>query len=141
MTENQDKIPFVSLAWVDIARGVLEDLVTRYGEAGKSCSICESFAEAPREFADADGFASWYFYIDGKSVCVGSGRVTDTDVQIQVTWELALPGARLVYTPEILAEEMKKERPPDPNLKVEGNMTDQPSYLEEFHNRMAVVTA
>ena len=41
MSENQAKVPFVSPAWVDIARGMLEELVSEHGEEGKNCSICE----------------------------------------------------------------------------------------------------
>ena len=142
MTETQAKVPFVSPAWIEIAREVLEELVSRHGEDGQKFSICEAFIGAPAEFADADGFAAWNFHIDGKSVHVGTGRVTDTDVQIQATWELSLPVARLVYTPELLAE--WAENPPkpsaDPNVKVEGDMSSVPDYLKELHNRLAVIT-
>ena len=109
---------------------------------GRRIATLEAFAEAPQEIADAEGFAAWYFYVDGKDVRVGTGRVTDTDVQIQATWELALPSARLVYTPELLAEWEKNppQRPPDPNEKVEGDTSVFPAYLAELHNRMAVIT-
>ncbi|MEM7018649.1 MAG: hypothetical protein AAF512_15075 [Pseudomonadota bacterium] len=142
MTDNQTKAPFASPAWVDIAREVLEELVAQHGEDGQTLSICEAFVEAPAEIADADGCAAWHFYIDGKNVRVGTGRIAEADIQIQATWETSLPGARLVYTPELLAEWEKNppERPVDPNQKVEGDMTNLPTYLMELHNRMAVVT-
>ena len=142
MTDNQAKVPFASAAWVDIARGVMEDLVSRHGEDGEKYSVSEAFAEAPKEIADADGFAAWHFHVDGKSVRLGTGRATDADVQIQATWELSLPGARLVYTPELLAEWERNppERPADPNQKIEGDMANLPRYLVELHNRMAVIT-
>ena len=142
MSENQAKVPFVSPAWVDIARGMLEELVSEHGEEGKNCSICEAFAEAPEEFADADGFAAWHFYITGKSVRVGTGRVTDTDALIQATWKPSLGGAKRIITPA-LAEEMKKNPPtppPDVNRKLEGDRSKFPAYLRELHNRMAVIT-
>ena len=142
MTENQAKVPFASAAWVDIARGVLEELVSEHGENGKAFSVCEAFPEAPAEIADADGIAAWHFYVDSRSVRVATGRIADADIQIQATWELSLPGARLVITPELLAEREKNppERPEDPNQKIEGDMADLPPYLLELHNRMAVVT-
>ena len=142
MTENQTKVPFVSPAWIDIARGILEELVSKHGKDGEKFSICEAFVDAPKEFADADGFAAWHFYIDGKSVRVSTGRATDTDAQIQATWETSLPSAKLVYTPELM-EEMKKnppKRPVDPNLKTAGDRSIFPTYLGELHNRMAVIT-
>ena len=136
------KVPFASPAWVEIARGVLEDLVREHGQEGHSFSVCEVFTDAPVEIADEDGFAAWNFYIDGKSVSVGCGRVFDTDVQLQATWELVLPRARLVYTPELLADRAKNppEQPADPNASQNGDMTKMPPYLLELHNRMAVVT-
>jgi len=139
---KENKVAFVSPAWIEIARGVLEDLVSEHGKEGQAFSICESFAEAPSEIADDDGFAAWHFYIDGKSVRVGQGRVDDTDAQIQATWELVLPVARLVYTPELLADWAKNppDRPKDPNASQTGDMTKMPPYLLELHNHMAKVT-
>lgn len=139
---KEDKVAFASPAWIEIARGVLEDLVSEHGKEGQAFSICESFAEAPSEIADDDGFAAWHFYIDGKSVRVGQGRVDDTDAQIQATWELVLPVARLVYTPELLADWAKNppERPKDSNASQTGDMTKMPPYLLELHNHMAKVT-
>lgn len=146
MTEEQKtgekKVAFASPDWVEIARGVLEDIVSEHGQEGQSFSVCEAFADAPAEIADDDGFAAWNFYIDGTSVRVGCGRVDDTDVHLQATWELVLPVARLVYTPELMAEWKKNppERPPDPNASQSGDMTKMPPYLLELHNRMALVT-
>lgn len=139
---KENKVAFASPAWIEIARGVLEDLVSEHGKEGQAFSICESFAEAPAEIADEDGFAAWHFYIDGKSVRVGQGRVDDTDAQIQATWELVLPVARLVYTPELLADWAKNppERPKDSNASQTGDMTKMPPYLLELHNHMAKVT-
>ena len=142
MTDNQEKVPFASPAWVEIARGVLEDLIEQNGEDGVNYSVCEAFAEAPDEISDDDSFAAWYFYVEGKNVRVGVGRKADTDIQIQATWKLSLEGARTVYTPELRAEWEKNppQRPPDPNQKLVGEMTALPSYLGELHNRLAVVT-
>jgi hypothetical protein len=142
MTEDQTKVPFASPAWVDIAREVLEELAAEHGVEGETCSACEAFADAPPEFAGPDGYAAWHFYIDGKDVRVGTGRDDDCDIQIQATWELSLPGARLVYTPELRAEWEKNPPKPteDPNRKVEGDMTGLPSYIGELHNRLAVLT-
>ena len=142
MTDNMEKVPFASPAWVELARDVLEDLIEQHGEDGVNYSVCEAFAEAPDEISDDDGFAAWYFYVKGRSVRVGVGRKTDTDIQIQATWKLSLESARTVYTPELRAEWEKNppQRPPDPNQKLVGEMTTLPSYLGELHNRLAVVT-
>ncbi len=139
---DQAKVPFVSPAWIDIAREVLEELVAEHGEEGQTLSVCEAFAEAREDIADADGFASWHFYIDGKNVRVAAGRADDVDIQIQASWEPSLPGARLVYTPELREEWAKNppQRAPDPHQKIEGDMSSLPSYLGELHNRLAVVT-
>ena len=55
MTANQAKVPFASPAWVDIARGELEELVAEHGKDRESFSVCEAFADAPKDIADADG--------------------------------------------------------------------------------------
>ena len=133
---------FASPEWVDLARKELEDLVGKHGELGLKYSICEAFVDAPSDIADENGELAWHLFVDGKDVQVGCGRA-ETDIIIQATYELALPGARLVYTPELIEEwkENPPERPDDPNLKTDGDMSAIPKYLGELHNRLAVVTA
>ena len=48
MTEEK-KVLFASPASVEIARGVLEHLVSEHGQDGQTFSICETFADAPSE--------------------------------------------------------------------------------------------
>ena len=143
MTESQTKHPFASPAWVAQAGSALEEIVAEHGEEGAKFSVCEIFFDAPAEFADEDGVAAWHIRVDGKSVHVATGRIADADVCIQATWETSLPGARLVYTPELIAawQDNPPEPPDDPNLKVTGETGALPGYLAELHNRMAVVTA
>ena len=142
MTDAHKKSPFASPAWVDQARSALEELVAVHGEEGTKFSVCETFFDAPAAFADDDGIAAWHMVVDGKSVHVATGRIVDADVDIQATWESSLPRARLVYTPELIAEWQESPPPPpdDPNLKVTGDPSDLPDYLAEFHNRLAVIT-
>lgn len=136
------KSPFASEEWVDQARSALEEIVAEHGEEGTRYSVCETFFEAPSSIADEDGIAAWHMVIDGKSVHVATGRIVDADVDIQATWEPSLERARLVYTPELIAE--WQENPPlppdDPNLKVTGDPGELPEYLAELHNRLAVIT-
>ena len=101
---DDSKVLFAGPAWVDVARGVLEELVARHGKEGERLSVCEAFAEAPADIAADDGSATWHFAIEGKEVTVGSGLLEGADITIRATWELTLPNARLVYTPELLAE-------------------------------------
>ena len=139
MAENL--LHFVSPEWVDLARKVLEDLVSEHGETGVKYSICEAFVGAPEELADENGELAWHFFVDGKEVEVASGRA-DTDISIQATYATSLPRARLVYTPELTKEWEKNppEPPDDPNLKVDGDTSTIPKYLSELHNRLAVAT-
>lgn len=142
MAEDQTKNPFVSPAWVDQARLALVEIVAKHGKEGTKYSVCEVFLEAPAEFADDDGVAAWHLLVDGKSAYVATGRIPDADVTIQATWATSLPGARLVYTPELISA--RKENPPpppdDPNLEVRGDAAALPGYLTDLHNRMAVLT-
>ena len=139
---SKDLVVFASPAWVDLARVVLDDLVTQYEQRGITFSICEKFMDAPPEFADKRGVAAWHFYVNGNDVRVGRGSVADTDVRIRASWALALPGARQVYTPEFLAEQQKNPTPipDDPHRSIEGDMSKAPSWLMELHNRLAVMT-
>lgn len=138
MTDSKPKLDFASAAWIDEARVVLEELVGRLGEDGRSFSVCEIFANAPRHVA-ASGTAAWHFYIDGRTVRVGAGVANDVDVTIRADYEAALPAARLVYTAEILAERARAR--PAPSPVVSGDMNRAPAYLVELHNRLAAVTA
>lgn len=133
---------FASPEWVEFAGRVLEELVPEFGEEGQAFSVCEAIVEVPEEIA-ADGCACWSFYVDGKNVRFLPRRMNDTELLLQGTWELELPGARTVYTPEYLAEQEKNPtpRPEDPNMVIEGDLTRLPAWIMEFHNRLAAVTA
>ncbi len=134
-----DKVDFGGAAWIDAARIVLADLVSRHGEHGKRFSVCEVFSDAPGRVATT-GVAAWHFYIDGMDVTVGAGEVADVDVTIRADYQTALPGARLVYTPEVLAARAKAPPPAKP-AAIAGDMSKAPPYLIELHNRLAVITA
>ncbi len=122
------KVAFASPAWVDIARIVLEELVAKHGEAGKSFSVCEVFTDAPPGMSGADATtASWHFRIVDKTVTVGEGEIKQADMNIRFDYESALPMARLVY-------------PAPAEGGSTGDRSRLPSYLVELHNRMAVVT-
>ena len=139
---TQTKYTFVSPGWIEMATAVLQKLIGQHGEEGVRYSVCEAFVDAPPEFADSEGLAAWHFFVDGKDVRVSSGKVDDADVYIQATWETSLPSARLVYTPELIAERTKNppKAPDDPNQMVRGDISILPSYLGELHNVMAVAT-
>jgi hypothetical protein len=139
MGEPADKVEFASAAWVDAARVVLQDLVAEHCDGDAKLSVCEVFSGAPASVA-ASGTAAWHFYIDGKSVLVGCGEVDDADVTIRADYAAALPGARLIYTPEVLAQ-MQSQPPPDPPPQIEGDPSTFPAWLVELHNKMAVITA
>ena len=133
------KVEFASEAWVDAARAVLEDLVAAHCDADSRLSVCEIFTDAPASVA-ASGTAAWHFAIVGKSVKVGCGEVHDADVTIRADYATALPGARLVYTPEIVAE-LQSRPPPEPPPQIQGDTSQFPPWLVELHNAMAVITA
>ncbi len=139
MVEKSEKVEVASPAWIAIARKELEDLVGTHGQAGEKFSLCEIFTEAPKHL-DPSGSLAWHFYIDGTSVIVGTGEVDDATVKLHTDYQGILPQARLVYTPEILAERAKEE-PVSAFDSVEGDLTLTPDYITELHNRLAVVTA
>jgi len=132
-------VHFASQAWVVAATEVLEELVAEHGSSGQAFSVCEIFSDAPKSVS-ATGEAAWHFFIDGQSVNVGLGEAEGTDVTIRVDYQTALPGARLVYTRETLAE-LAKQPPPERPAQVIGDMSKAPQYLIHLHNRMAEMTA
>jgi hypothetical protein len=133
------KLEFAGPEWIDAARAVLEELVADNGEEGTVFSVCEVFTGAPASVA-RDGAAAWHFRIDGNSVRVGAGEVADVDVLIRADYQAALPGARLVYTPEVLARRAAEPQQGG-SAVVTGDMSRAPPYLIELHNRLAVLTA
>ena len=136
---SDTKVEFASAGWIDQARIVLDDLVATNGEEGKTFSACEIFTGAPASVAES-GTAAWHFFIDGKTVRVGAGDVDGTDLRIRADYKSALPGARLVYTPELLAERAKQPPAENPGSETQGDMANLPPYLIELHNRLALVT-
>ena len=134
-----EKVTFASPAWVDIARTVLEELVAAHGETGKSFSVCEVFTDAPPGMAGADATtAAWHFRIVDKTVSVGEGEIVDADMNVRVDYESLLPLARLVYTPEMLAD--MERNPPQFQGAATGDRSNMPPYLAALHNRLAVAT-
>ena len=107
MNKKTTKFNFVSDEWVDQAEIILNDLVSQFGVKGVSFSVCETFFDAPKEI-DASGVASWHFYIDGKSVRVGKGKVEDVDVKIKFDYVKASVIAKITYTEEIITKQKEE---------------------------------
>lgn len=134
-----DKVEFASEAWIEAAKEILADLAATRGAEGDRFSVCECFTSAPAEIA-SDGLAAWHFRIDGQTATAGAGAIKDADVVIEADYQATLPTARLVYTPEYLAERARRRasgEAPAPS----GDWSRAPSYLVELHNRLAVITA
>ena len=141
MNKKTTKFNFVSDEWVDQAEIVLNDLVSQVGVEGVSFSVCETFFEAPKEI-DASGVASWHFYIDGKSVRVGKGKVEDVDVKIKFDYVKASVIAKITYTEEIITKQKEETEKAKKNLEIAGKgFKEPPGYLQELHNRLALLTA
>lgn len=133
------KLAFASPAWIAEARRILEELVAAHGRQDRRFSLCERFTDAPREIAPS-GMAAWHFRIEGKSVEAGPGEIPDAEVTITADYDETLPVARLVYTPEVLAERAARQAEgPQPDRQ--GDMSRAPRYLVELHNRLALITA
>ncbi|MBX3481999.1 hypothetical protein [Phenylobacterium sp.] len=133
------KLPFAGPAWIAAAGTILRDLAAAYGEPGQRFSLCERFTDAPPDVA-ASGLAAWWFRIDGTTAEAGPGEIGDADASVTADYAATLPVARLVYTPEIIAERRaRRERGKLPSQQ--GDWSRAPRYLTELHNRLAVITA
>ena len=141
MNKKKTKFNFVSDEWVDQAEIILNDLVSQFGVEGVSFSVCETFFDAPKEI-DASGVASWHFFIEGKSVRVGKGKVEDVDVKINFDYAKASVIAKVVYTEEIIAKQKEDLALVKKNLEKKGKVVKEPpKYLSELHNRLALLTS
>ena len=141
MNKKKTKFNFVSDEWVDQAEIILNDLVSQFGVEGVSFSVCETFSDAPKEI-DASGVASWHFFIEGKSVRVGKGKVEDVDVKINFDYAKASVIAKVVYTEEIIAKQKEDLALVKKNLEKKGKVVKEPpKYLSELHNRLALLTS
>ncbi len=131
-----EKVVFASAEWVDLARTVLEELVAAHGESGKSFSVCEVFTDAPEGLAGPDATtAAWHFRIVDKTVTVGEGEITGTDMNARAAYAQVLPMVKMVFTPEMVKQAQ--------SMQPQGGDDEKPtlpSYLVELHNRLAVVT-
>ena len=141
MNKKKTKFNFVSDEWVDQAEIILNYLVSQFGVEGVSFSVCETFSDAPKEI-DASGVASWHFFIKGKSVRVGKGKVEDVDVKINFDYAKASVIAKVVYTEEIIAKQKEDLALVKKNLEKKGKVVKEPpKYLSELHNRLALLTS
>ena len=108
---------------------------------GVSFSVCETFFDAPKEI-DTSGVASWHFYIDGKSVRVGKGKVEDVDVKINFDYAKASVIAKITYTEEIITKQKEEtEKAKEASALAGKGFKEPPDYLPELHNRLALLTA
>jgi len=141
MNDKQTKFNFVSNEWVEQAEIILNDLVSRFGEEGISFSVSETFTDAPKEI-DSSGTASWYFFIEGKSVHVGKGKAEKTDVRIKYDYAKANVIAKIIYTEEIIAKQKEETEKALEVLTEKGKeFKEPPDYLSELHYRLALLTA
>ena len=111
------------------------------GRSGRDYIVCETFFDAPKEI-DASGVASWHFYIDGKSVRVGKGKVEDVDVKIKFDYVKASVIAKITYTEEIMTKQKEEtEKTKEASALAGKGFKEPPDYLPELHNRLALLTA
>ena len=140
MNKKTTKFNFMSDEWVDQAKIILNDLVSQFGVEGVSFSVCETFFDAPKEI-DASGIASWHFFIEGKSVRVGKGKVEDVDVKINFDYAKASVIAKIVYTEEIINKQKTETKKAKEALAIAGKeFKEPPDYLPKLHNRLALLT-
>lgn len=133
------KLTFAGPEWIAAADAILQDLAATHGQPSDRFSLCERFTDAPREIAPS-GLAAWWFRLDGTTVKVGPGELDDADASVTADYTATLPIARLVYTPEVIAERRaKRDRGELPSQQ--GDWSRAPRYLTELHNRLAVITA
>jgi len=141
MTENSavatDKVILGSPEWLTLAREILEDLVATHGKTGKSFSVSETFIDAPTGLIGPEPtVAAWHFTIIDKTVSVGEGAIEDADMNVKVSYERALKGAKVVYPAIVGWLVMPIVRV----LRLFRRKPSPPAYIMQLHNRLAVLT-
>ena len=140
MIKEKSKFEFVSDEWVEQARMILKDLVSKFGKEEINFSVCETFTNAPKKI-DPSGIVSWCFYIKGNSVKVARGKADDTDVKINFDYQKASNIAKIVYNEEIIARQKEDIEKAREALAIAGKeFKEPPDYLIELHNQLALVT-
>lgn len=87
------RVEFLSDAWIDIARRYVESL--DLGDA--SFSLCESFADAPPSLGRPGGRAAWHLRVDRGVVSAGAGEIDDADLRVRGDYQAVLAMAQTVY--------------------------------------------
>jgi hypothetical protein len=113
-SEPSPKVELFSPAWIELARGFLENKVAEAGHAldGVRFEICEVLTDPPAHLAEpGTKRVSWNVRFDGPSVRVRAGEI-DCAFKMVADYRTVLPKARIVYgeNPEALAA-MREQAP------------------------------
>ena len=139
-------LEFGSRAWTEHLRDVMAQALADAGDAaaGLEYSIAETYLDPPGHLAVASGELGWHARLHDGTMDFAFEPADDVDIHIIVDYQSVLPLARIVYGdgPEAVAE---RERIlgaliGDGTLRVEGDLTKRPDFLEGVHDAMACVT-
>ena len=137
---------FGSPDWTDQLRGAFERAWSSAQPDDKAqFSVSECYVDPPAHLAPAEGPLGWHCRFDGDKVIFLLGPSKDVDLYIETDYQEVLPLARLVYgtDPAALAhrDSLMGTLVGGGKLRVTGDLTKRPAFLEGVHDYMAGITA
>lgn len=137
------KIEFASQEWMDALKAAIIRYTAKAGPDVK-LSICEVFTGVPKHLdRNGNGVISWYCRIANGKVQFEYGEINDADIKSTCDYNFILPFARMVITPETMAEYERSaaEGEKTGKLKRSGDRAKVPPAFYGMHNDLAVITA
>jgi hypothetical protein len=142
-----DKYEFGSPQWTDALRGAFERAWSAADpeETTGSFSLSECYIDPPAHLGQPGERLGWHCRFSGDKVTFLLGPSEDVDVYIETDYQAVLPLARLVYGDD---PERQRERESllgalvgEGKLRVKGDLTNRPAFLDGVHDYMATITA
>ncbi|MEJ0024706.1 MAG: hypothetical protein WDN01_01655 [Rhizomicrobium sp.] len=139
-----DKFEFASPAWIAALKERLAKYAAEAGPAA-SLSICEVFNKVPKHLdKNGTGTIAWHCIVEnGKLVKFEETAIAEADVRTEHDYDFVVPVARMVYTPETMAEVeayMAKGIAEGRSVSTSRDRTKVPANFVGLHNDLAVRT-
>jgi Phytanoyl-CoA dioxygenase (PhyH) len=142
-----ERVEFLSEAWIDAAREFLRDRMGRDGDlATVQFSLCESFEQAPPALGFPDDVAAWHVRLHNGEVEVGRGEIEGADVDVRGHYQTVLALAQTVHAAGAEADKRAGRelvhRSGADAVRVQGTIAD-PSVqrlLDSLHDHLAART-
>ena len=142
-----DKLEFGGPAWTDALHTTIERawLAARAAADIAPFSVSERYIDPPAHLVPAAGELGWHCFCEGDKVTWVDGPSDSVDLCIETDYASVLPLARLVYGDDLQAQAERDHLMgtlvKEGKLRVTGDISKRPDFLEGVHDEMARITA